>query len=518
MFDILLRGGWVVDGSGTPPTRADVAIDGEHIAAVSHLPAAHAAHEVDATGRYLLPGFVDVHVHADGLADSVEINEAALRQGVTTVVLGQDGLSFAPGSAATVAAVTRYFAAVNGPCPESLSHGCSVGDLLDHYDRAGGLNVAYLAPAGTIRVDVMGYSDAPADPDQLTAMRERVEEALDDGAVGLSSGLEYVPGGYADSEELAALCAPVAACGAPYVTHMRGYEGDAWRGLGEAVEIGRKSGVATHVSHLHGPANMITGLVDGARDAGVDLSFDSYPYLRGSTTVAMVALPKGLQRGGPDATLARLNDPAERRYLEKEWFPAIRETLARITLAYVGSDEWSWAEGRPLTEVAQEVGMSEGEVVCEVVGASGLAAGCVFAQPPTNSEADMRHLLRHEAHMAGSDGIMLGARPHPRGWGTFARLLGRHTRELRDWTWGQAAVHLAGYPASRFRLGARGLIRPGFVADIVIVDPATVVDRADYANPRRTASGIDDVLVGGQFALRNGLVTGARSGRALRRT
>ena len=517
MFDVLLRGGWVVDGSGSPPVRSDVAISGDRIAAVGRLAAAAAA-EVDATGRYILPGFIDAHIHADAFADTDAASEAALRQGVTTLILGQDGISFAPASEATTSAVSRYFAAVNGPCPDPLAHGCTVAELLDHYDRASAVNVAYLAPAGTIRVEAMGYSDAPADPEQLAIMQAAVERALDDGAVGLSSGLEYVPGLYARSEELAALCAPVAAAGAPYVTHMRGYEAEAWRGLAEVVDIAQRSGVATHISHLHGPANMITGILDDARNAGVDITFDSYPYLRGSTIVAMVALPKEFQRGGPDATLARLADPAERARLAREWFPAIGDTLARITLAYVGSAEWSWAEGRALTDVADDVGMPVGELVCELVAASDLAAGCVFAQPPTNTDADMRALMQHEAHMAGSDGIMVGSHPHPRAWGTFARFLGRHTRDLHDWTWGQAAVHLAGHPARRFGLATRGLIRAGFAADLAIVDPAAVADRADYANPRMTATGIDDVLVNGTFALRDGRLTGAHPGHGLRRT
>jgi N-acyl-D-amino-acid deacylase len=517
MFDVLLRGGWVVDGSGAPPTRADVAINADRIAAVGRLTAAEAGIDVDASGRYVFPGFIDVHTHADALADTEEVFQAALRQGVTTLLLGLDGLSFAPGSATTIADVSRYFAAVNGPCPEPLVHGCTVADLLDHYDRASAVNVACLVPAGTVRADVMGYSDAPADAERVATMRARVERALEDGAVGLSTGLEYLPGLYANAEELAELCAPVAAAGVPYVTHMRGYEADTWRGLAEAVDIAQRSGVATHISHLHGPANMVTGLIEEARGAGVDLTFDSYPYLRGSTIVAMVALPKGFQRGGPDATLARLADPAERLRLEREWFPSISDVLPRITLAYVGCEKWSWAEGRVLTDVARDVGMSAGELVCELVASSELAAGCVFAQPPTNTDADMRSLLRHEAHMAGSDGIMVGSRPHPRAWGTFARLLGRHTRDLQDWTWGQAAVHLAGHPARRFRLGARGLVRPGCIADLAIVDPATVAERADYADPRRLATGVEDVLVSGTFALRGGLLTGALPGRGLRR-
>lgn len=517
MFDLVLRGGWVVDGTGAPPFRADLALAADRVAAVGRLPEDAAVSELDVTGRYLLPGFADAHVHADALAATKQVQLAALRQGVTTVVLGQDGLSFAPASAATIADASRYFAPVNGRCPPELAGGCSVADLLAHYDGATALNVAYLAPAGTIRAEAMGFADTAATAEQLAAMRGAVEAALDDGAVGLSTGLEYVPGRFADAAEIAALCEPVAAAGGVYVTHMRGYEADAWRGMAEVTEIARRSGVAAHLSHYHGPANMLTTLLDGARDGGLDITFDSYPYLRGSSILAMVALPAGIQRGGPDETLRQLASTATRQRLARDWFPAIADTLDRITLAFVGDDAWSWTEGLPLVEAAGKAGLPPGELVCELVASSALGTGCVFAQPPTNTDADMRAMLRHEAHMAGSDGVLLGGHPHPRGWGAFARLLARHTRELGDWTWGEAALHLAGHPARRFGLAGRGLLRPGHIADVVVVDPGAVTDRASYAEPRKLAVGVDHVLVSGTFALRDGALTGARPGRALRR-
>lgn len=517
MFDVLLRGGWAVDGTAAPPWPCDIAVSGGRIVAMGRLDNAVAVREVDASGRYLLPGLVDAHAHADALATTEDAQLATLRQGVTTLVLGQDGISFAPASAATLDAVSRYFAAVNGPRPESLAGGCSVADLLDHHDRAGALNVAYLAPAGTIRAEVLGFVDAEACDSDLAAMRAHVERALADGAVGLSTGLEYVPGRFADTEELAALCAPVAAAGGVYVTHMRAYEAEAWRGMAEVSAIARNAGVSAHVSHFHGPANMLTALVDDARSAGLDLTFDSYPYLRGNSILAMVALPGDLQDGGPDETLARLSDPSTRRRLAAEWFPGIADALDRITLSHVGTPDWSWAEGLALPEAAERAGMAPGDLVCELVSASGLRAGCVFTQPPTNTEADVRALLRHEAHMGGSDGILLGGHPHPRGWGTFARYLARHTRDLGDWTWGQAALHLAGHPARRFGLAGRGVLRPGAVADIAVVDPVGVTDRADYSHPKKLAAGVDHVVVGGELALCDGALTGAKPGRALRR-
>lgn len=529
-YDIALTGGWVVDGSGAPPLRADVAITGSRIVAIGRLGATApdatsssaagrplADTVIDATGRYVLPGLIDTHVHTDAVAGDPDVAAAALHQGVTTLIGGQDGISFAPSGRETIRAAEQYFSAVNGACPAPLADGCTVADLLAHYDGAAQVNVAYAAPAGTIRAEVMGYESGPASGAQLRAMQAAVEGALADGAVGLSTGLEYVPGCYAGAGELAELCAPVAEVGGVYVSHMRGYEANAWRGLAEACEIGRRADVATHISHLHGPSYMITTLVDEARTSGVDLTFDSYPYLRGSTIVAMVALPSSIQEGGPSATLTRLADPAVRETLRRDWFPTIDDVLPRITLSYVDSDDWRWAEGMTLPDAAARAGLAAGEFVCELVAATKMGAGCVFAQPPTNTESDVRALMRHEAHMGGSDAIFLGARPHPRGWGTFARYLGRHTRDLGDWTWGEAASHLAGHPARRFGLEGRGVIRAGAVADVVVLDPATIADRSTYDAPRTVATGVDHVLVSGRFALKNGVVTGIRAGRGLRR-
>lgn len=516
-YTIALAGGWVVDGTGAPPRRADVALAGDRIAAVGRIDVAEAATTIDVTGRYVLPGLIDTHAHLDALAADPEIAAAALHQGVTTLIGGQDGLSFAPATAHTISEVDRYFSAVNGPCPTPLTDGCTVADLLDFYDAHARVNVAYAAPAGTIRADVLGYADGPADAAGLAMMQAVVERALDDGAVGLSTGLEYVPGGYADAAEIAALCAPVAEAGGVYVSHMRGYEANAGRGLAEAAEIGRRAGVEVHISHLHGPSHMILSALDEVRDAGVDLTFDTYPYLRGSTIVAMVALPSRLQADGPAATLERLADAGVRAELARSWFPSISEVLPRITLSYLDSETWRWAEGLPLTTAADRAGLTPGEFVCELVLGTRLGAGCVFAQPPTNTDADVRTLLRHESHLGGSDAIFLGSRPHPRGWGAFARFLGRHVRELGDWTWGEAALHLAGHPARRFGLTDRGEIRPGAIADLAVIDPVRISDTATYAEPRRLATGVDHVLLAGESALRDGAVTGVRAGRGLRR-
>lgn len=512
MVEILIRGGWVVDGTVAPPFRGDVAVSGGRITDVGALPGASAEAEIDATGRFVLPGFIDTHVHGDAAVFNADVQLAALRQGVTTFVLGQDGVSFAPADAATLAYVSRYFAPVNGRHPGLNEGPLSVAELLATYDRRVPLNTVYLLPHGTIRHNVLGPARRRVDDGELAAMRDQVERGLSEGAAGLSTGLEYFPGAYADAAEVAALCAPVAAAGLPYVTHMRGYEDKAGDAMAEVLEIARASGVAPHVSHYHGPAGKLIALVDGARAEGVDLTFDNYPYLRGSSTLTLVTLPGWLPVADLDATMDALDDPAVRARLKRQWPAGLWQ---RITLSHVPADELRWAEGMALPEAAARAGRSPGEFCCDLLMATRLEAGCVFGQPPTNTEESVRALLSHPAQTTGSDAIYQGGHPHPRGWGAFARLLARHVRELGDWTWEQAAGHLSAHAARRFRLTDRGLIRRGFAADLVVLDPRAVADRATYEHPREPACGVHHVLVGGVPVLADGALTGALPGRAL---
>ena len=506
MFDLLIRGGEVLDGTGTAPVRADVGVRDGRIAAVGALDGASAAVEVDATARYVTPGFVDAHCHADAALLRPDVQLALLRQGVTTVLLGQDGLSFAPASPATVQYVSTYFAAIVGTHPGF--GGGSVGELIATYEGATPVNAAYLVPHGTVRYEVLGPVDRAAGPEELAAMRRLVEAGLGDGAVGLSSGLEYAPGRYGDAAELAYLCAPLGT--RPYVTHLRGYGVRAGVGMGEASQIVRAARVPLHVSHYHGPAADLLRLLDG-----LDVTFDSYPYQRASSILGMVALPDWLPTADLAATTAALGDPEVRDRLRAGWSG---DLWPRITLACVAHPDWSWTEGLTVPEAAARAGLEPADFVVELLVADRLQVGCVFERRPPTSEESVRTLLRDDRHTGGSDAIYLGGHPHPRAYGAFGRLLGRHIRELGDWTWPQAVVHLAARPADRFGLAGRGRVREGFVADLVVLDPDRVGDRATYAAPRELAVGIDDVLVGGVPVLAGGDLTGARPGRGLTRS
>ncbi|MEZ0446500.1 N-acyl-D-amino-acid deacylase family protein [Cellulomonas sp. ICMP 17802] len=503
---LLLRGGLLARDE---LVRADLRVSGDRITEIGPDLPVDGADVLDVGGLVVLPGFVDAHAHGDAAVLDADAQAALTHQGVTTVVLGQDGVSFAPSPPGTGAAqyAERYFAAINGAHPSF--RGGTVAQLLDTYDRTTTVHTAYLVPHGTLRYAVMGAADRPARPDEVAAMVRLLGEGLDDGARGMSTGLEYAPASSADRAELAALCAALAARGRPHVSHMRGYEDRAPAALAELLDLARETGVGTHVSHYHGPADRLGPLVDDALAEGLDLTFDAYPYLRGASILALVALPDWLPLADADRTLALLADPAVVARL-----PPCDEVWPRVTLAWVPG--MAWAEGLSLLEVAARLGMAPAEAALHLLVATNLQVGCVFAQPPTNSDASLRALLRHPAHCAGSDGIYRGGHPHPRGWGTFARLLGRHVRELGDWDWPTAAAHLSTTAARRFGLADRGALRVGFRADVAVVDPATVADLATYEEPRRLATGVHAVLVDGVPTLRDGRFTDALPGRPVR--
>jgi len=324
MFDILIQGGRIVDGSGKPWFYGDVGIVGDRVAAIGRLAAANSRHLIDATDRVVAPGFVDTHVHGDLALLADAPHEPAIRQGVTTYVLGQDGVAMAPSSQATRDFMTHYTAGFSGGAmwadhlPKKPF--VSMADYLALFDRKCALNVCCLTPNGNTRMEVMGLDTRTAKAAELASMAQVVREAMQQGAVGLSSGLDYIPSRYADTAELVALCQEIAPFGGIYVTHMRSYtpEGVA-AAMDEVERIGRGADVAVHISHLNCLAEQVLPKIDKMRADGVDVTFDLYCYLAGSTILGMVALPPWVQEGGIDATLDRLWD-ADVRLRLIEWF------------------------------------------------------------------------------------------------------------------------------------------------------------------------------------------------------
>jgi len=525
MTRTVLRGGSVISADG--PVRADVAIAGDEIVGVGQVDRDAADTVVDVSGRFVLPGFVDVHSHADGLLGDGEVALALLRQGVTSVIAGQDGVSYAPGDGAYA---TEYFAAINGPHPSYRGGG--VGAYLSAADGTSALNAGYLVPAGTVRFEVCGRHDRPADADERRRMTTLVAEGMDAGALGLSSGLDYVPGLFQDAAELTALCAPVARAGGVYVTHMRGgYEANTAAGIGEVAEIARGadretgSALKVHVSHFHADADIVLGQLDALAEAGVDATFDAYPYIRGCTLLGMPLLPPEVSTLRRRDAVALIADPSRRPELREAGERRASESASlgpdwpdMITLAHIAAPELAWAHGLTLRAAAARAGTSPIDFALDALAASRLECSAVMAVRNARPATELARIFAHPAHTGGSDGIFIGAHPHPRAAGSFARYLREYVRELGAWSWADAVHHLSALPARRFGLGRRGAVTAGAVADLAIVDPETVADRATYESPRRLATGIDDVFVAGVPVLSGGGLTGALPGRGLRRT
>ncbi len=514
MFDVLIANGSVIDGTGLPWFHADIGVRGDRIVAVGRLGSAPARLRLDAAGQVVAPGFIDAHVHGDLMLLADPHHEAAIRQGVTTYILGQDGVAMAPASAATLAYMRRYTAGFSGT-PDLGQKWSSMADYLACFDGSCALNVACLVPNGNLRLEVMGMETRPPTAVELQRMGAILREAMDQGAVGLSTGMDYIPSRYAETDELIALCREMAPYGGVYVSHIRRYDPEGLGGaLDEVLRIGREAGVGVHVSHFNSRADLALPRVDAGRAAGIDVTYDLYCYLAGSSILAMVALPPWFQEGGVEPTLARLRDPVQRARLT-DWFAAPRIPLETVRLSFVSASQYRRYEGWPLEQAARDAGQAPGEFVCNVLEASGLAAGCIVPHRE-RAEGDVRALIRHPAMMGGSDGIYTGSRPHPRGCGCFARYLGHYVRE-GVWTLEQAVQHLAAHAARRFQLRDRGLLREGLAADVVVFDPDRITDRSTYDDGRQLAEGVTHVLVNGAPVLHNGERTQALPGRGLRR-
>jgi N-acyl-D-amino-acid deacylase len=516
---VLLRGGAIVGADGEPE-RADVLVDHGVVRAVgSDLAVSSGVHEIACDGRLVLPGFVDAHSHAGALVHDPAVQLALLRQGVTTIVTGQDGVGPAPGDGRYA---DRYFAAIDGPHP--TYRGGGIGALLAGYDGTTPVNVATLVPAGTVRHEVMGDDPGAASAEQLEAMRGLVRDGLTAGALGLATGLDYVPGLFADTAELAALCAEVAAVDGVYVSHMRGgYEGNARAGLDEIADIVRASGVRGHVSHLHAPVALAVTALTELAEAGAPLSFDAYPYSRGCTILSMLLLPAALARPGTDDLAHAVRDDEGRARVRAAVLDRVlsRADLGtgwagQITLSHVPAAEFHALQGRTLAEAADATGSDPIDLALDVLVDSALQVTAVMRVPQPRTADELAPLFRLPGHTAGSDGIFVGTHPHPRASGTFARYLQEYAGTGR-FTWAEAQRHLSTTAVERLGLGERGTVTIGAVADLVVVDAARVRARSTYEHPMLLAEGIDDVLVAGVPVLADGALTHATPGAGIRR-
>jgi N-acyl-D-amino-acid deacylase len=524
-----LRDATVVDGTGAPRYRADVVIaDGRIVEIAKDADVQTSAdRSIDAAGLVLAPGFIDMHAHSELALLTEPEHLAKVSQGVTLELLGQDGLSYAPVDDATLANIARQIAGWNGN-PEGFDWNWrSVGEYLDRLDAAGiATNACYLVPHGTVRMLVLGYDDRVPSPDELDRMRALIRTGMSEGAVGISFGLGYTPGMYATTAELTELCRTAAELGGFFAPHHRSYGAGALEAYAEMVDVSRASGCPLHLSHAtmnfgvnRGRAGELLTLLDEAIADGCDISLDTYPYLPGSTTLAAL-LPGWTSAHGPEAIPALLADPAACARIREQmevWgadgghgVPIDWDT---VQISGVATPALSDRAGRTIADLARSRGREPFEEFRELLIADHLATTILHH---AGHEENVRTIMRHRAHAGGSDGLLVGTRPHPRAWGTFPRYLGHYVRDLGVLNLEECIAHLTGNAARRLRLRDRGLIRRGYAADLVLFDPETVHDAATYEQPRRQAKGIEYVFVNGVAVIADGRHTGALPGRALR--
>lgn len=525
--DLLLRGGVLLDGTGNPGFRADVEVTGDRITGVGRLTEATATRTIDVTGLAVAPGFIDMHSHSDIQILANPTHEAKVHQGVTLEVLGQDGLSYAPVNDEVLDDLRRQLRGWHGDPRGFEWTWRSIDQYLNRLDEGIAVNAAYLVPHGTIRMMTMGMEDRLPSPEELDRMRQLLATGMEDGAVGMSTGLTYAPAIYADDDELVALCEVVASYGGYYSPHHRNYGSLALESYADCIEVARRSGVPLHYAHAHlgfevnrGRAGELIEMVDAARADGIEVTMDSYPYLAGSTYLHSV-LPSWSHAGGHEATIARLTDPELRERLRVEieetgsdGFQGVPIDWTTIVISGTVQDHNAHLVGLSVAEAAAASGKTTIDFLCTLLIDEELGTSCV---EHIGNEENVREIMTHAAHMTGSDGILVGERPHPRAWGTFPRYLGHYARDLGIITVEQAVRKMTSLPALRLGFFDRGLVRPGMAADLVCFDPRTVIDRGTYEDPCQIPEGIPFVIVNGVPVVDDGKHSGRLPGHALRR-
>ncbi len=523
-FDVVLKGGTVFDGTGKPGFKADVGISAGSVKAVaSEISTGRARKVIDAEGLCVCPGFIDIHSHSDSSILSYPTADSRVLQGVTTEVTGNCGGSIAPVKGDDDRKEWQEWKEENEVDPE-----CEFSDAASYFsylERTGiSVNHALLVGNGTLRSIAAGSEDRALSVDELKGAVRSLEQSLDQGCAGLSTGLEYVPGNYSRLAEIEALASVAARRGVLYATHIRNESATLLESIEEAVEMGRKTGVRVEISHFKAAGKPNWGkqeealeMIDKARAQGVDVKADAYPYTAYSTGL-MYFMPHWAEEGGKDALGERLRDPAQYKRIRHEVELLIANNpggYSQIVIASVKTDLNRDCIGKSIQEIGENWKVEPVDAMLRLVEQEHNAGFVGHGMDPANVEM----VLAHPHVMIGSDGysyapwgMAVKMQPHPRSYGAFARVLAHYCRERKIFSLADAIKKMTSMPAARMKMNDRGIVAPGKKADLTAFNSETITDNATFDNPHRFATGVEHVLVSGVQVVENGKHTGARPG------
>lgn len=531
-FDLAILGGIIIDGTGKPGYKTDIGVRQDRIAYIGQIKPGESLQEIWAAGLVVAPGFIDTHSHSDIMVFADPPLLPKLMQGITTELLGQDGIGAAPISSKYLNQWRQYMAGLSGDPPINWNWR-TFGEYLKRLEeRKVGPNLAILIPQGNIRMIVLGLEDIEASSAQVQAMEEEVQQAMAAGAFGISLGMVYLPCIFSRRDELIRIFRPCAQNGGFWVVHIRSGGDFLLESIEEVIAMAKEAEIPLHISHFKAAGkrnwpkmeNALLAL-EKARQEGWDITFDIYPYTAGST-MFMAILPPWALEGGVAKTLSRLKEPELRQRLKKEFGQPPSSEKGPSWENYVNFVGWeniiissvtkeenaSWV-GKSVAEIAQNNGKEPADMAFEIILEEEGRVGMILF---SMDEEKMVMGLRHPLGMFCTDGL-LGGQPHPRVYGTYPRILGRYVRERKDLSWEEAIRKMTSFPAQRLGLKDRGILAQGMAADIVVFNPQTIIDRATYENPRQYPVGIEHVIVNGVHSVKDGHYTGQCAGKILKK-
>lgn len=523
----LIKHGLIVDGNKTPAYEGDILIENEKILKISQDLNEEADKVIDAKGRVICPGFIDTHSHSDLVILVNPYNEVKIRQGITTEVLGQDGISMAPLPQEHISSWRKNLAGLDGESDEIDWKYETTENYLKMMDYNGvGLNETYLVPHGNVRMEAMGLEDRPATKEEIQKMCEITERELKAGAIGLSTGLIYIPCAYSLTEEIIEMCKVVAKYDGVFVVHQRSEADTILTSMEEIIEIGKQSGVKVHFSHFKvcGKANwkyipQVIELLEKAEKEGIRVSFDQYPYATGSTMLGVV-LPPWAHSGGTDKLIERLSDENERAKMKKDiangiegWDNFIEFAgIDQIFVTSVKTEKNKDTIGKSLLEIGKMRGKDPLDATFDLLKEEENAVGMVDFY---GLEEHIIGFMKRDEQNVCTDGLLAG-KPHPRAYGSFPKILGRYVRELNVLTIEEAVYKMTKKAATSFSIKDRGELKEGYFADIVIFDKDTVSGCDDFINSMQYPTGIDYVIINGNCVVEEGKYNKIKAGKVLK--